>query len=274
MFPFPASPAGASLPCEPWLMNATTLRFLSMLPPGPVAAAATPPAPGALNSVCTFDPGSRLAVIRVMGILSKGDAGPASLDAVEDALDLLRERRPRAVAIHFNTPGGTANGLPEASAAIRAFSREVAPVLAYTDTMCLSGGYWLAAACDCFHAAPSAYVGDLGAHAALMDDSAHLMAEGVKVHLAASGPLKASGFTGQPVTPAQLAALQGAVARLSARFRAHVTARRPGIAPAAFSGGIWAAQDAPTRLHDGLLMSRSAHLAAIWGFLPKGSRRA
>ena len=44
--------------------------------------------------------------------------------------------------------GGTVTGVPEAAAAIRSFAENVAPVHSYTDTLCASAGYYLAAACN------------------------------------------------------------------------------------------------------------------------------
>lgn len=223
--------------------------------------------PGAINRVCTYDKKSRLAVINARGVIGKGlsslamNCGGLCLDQVEGALDALRSTSVEAVALHFNTPGGTVNGPPECSAAIRAFSEEVAPVFGYTDTMCCSAGYWLATACDSFHVASSAYIGSIGVYAYLIDTSAEWAASGRRMILAASGEQKAAGFPGVPVTDQQIASLKDGVARCANRFFAQVRTRRANVGNDAFDGDYWQAADAPPGLHDGFINSRGAHLA-------------
>ena len=223
--------------------------------------------PGAINRVCTFDKQSGLAVLNVKGIIGKGlstlsmNCGGVCLDQVEGALDQLRSMPVKAVALHFNSPGGSVNGTEECAQAIRAFSQDIAPVFGYTDTMACSAAYWLAAACDSFHAAPSAYIGSIGVYSYLVDDSAQWASEGRKMILVASGPQKAAGFPGVAVTEEQVTALRDTIARMASRFAAHVTSRRAGVDASAFSGAAWAAQDAPPALHDGFMRSRADHLA-------------
>jgi len=223
--------------------------------------------PGSINRVATFDKQSKVAVINVRGVTGKGlsnlsmNCGGVCLDQVENALDQLRGMSPSAVAMHFSSPGGSVNGTEECGAAIRAFSEEVCPVFGYTDTMACSAAYWLASACDTFHAAPSAYVGSIGVYSYMIDDSAEWAANGRKMILAASGPQKAAGFPGVPVSEEQIAALRATVSRMAARFHAQVRSRRAGIGDEALDGAAWPAQDAPPALHDGFLRNRTDHLA-------------
>jgi ClpP class serine protease len=226
--------------------------------------------PGAVNRVATFDKVSGLAVVNVRGVLGKGipawmtDFGFVSLDEIEGALDLLRALPVNSVALHVSSPGGTVNGVEEAAAAIRAFSDEVAPVFAYTDTMACSAAYWLAASANTFHAAPSAYVGSIGVYSYLIDSSAAWARNGLKMVLASSGPQKAAGFPGVEVTEEQIAALRTGVARMADRFFGYVRSRRAGIGDDALDGDFWPAQDAPAALHDGLMRSRADHLGYAW----------
>jgi hypothetical protein len=79
--------------------------------------------------------------------------------------------------------------------------------------------------------------------------------------LASSGPQKAAGFPGVEVTEEQIAALRLAVSRMADRFFNYVRSRRAGIGEEALDGDYWPAQDAPAALHDGMMRSRSDHLA-------------
>ena len=230
----------------------------------------TPLPPGAINRLTTYDKASGLAVINARGVIGKGlstlamNCGGLCVDQIEQSLEQLRSKNPKAVAIHINSPGGTVNGTEECGHALRAFSAEVAPVHAFTDTMCASAAYWLAASCDTLHVAPSAYVGSIGVYSYLVDDSAAWAAEGRRMILVASGPQKAAGFPGTVVTDEQVAELRATVGRMAKRFESYVMSRRPGIdANSAFSGAAWAAQDAPAGVHDGYLRSRSDHLAFV-----------
>lgn len=222
--------------------------------------------PGAINRVCTFDKASGLAVINARGVIGKGlstlsmNCGGLCLDQIEGAFDALRRMPVKAVAMHWNSPGGSVNGTEECAAGIRDFSETVAPVFGYTDTMACSAAYWIAAACDKFHAAPSAYIGSIGVYSYMIDDSAAWAMRGEKMILAASGPQKAAGFPGIPVTDDQIAALKNTVARMANRFFSHVRSRRASVGDDAFDGDYWPAADAPPALHDGFIRSRTAHL--------------
>lgn len=225
---------------------------------------------GALNSITTYDAASGLGIISARGVIGKGlsqlamDCGGLDLNQIEDGLDQMRGMKPKAVAIHFNSPGGAVTGVQECAAAIESFGAQVAPVFGYTDTMAASAAYWLACSCDMFHAAGSALVGSIGVYSSLVDSSAEAAAAGRKVYVVTSGAQKARGYPGVPVTPEHLTAVQAGVQRAEARFFGHVSARRQGVNGAeAFTGDYWPAQDAPFGLTDGFIRSRGDHLAFV-----------
>ena len=68
----------------------------------------------------------------------------------------------RAVAVLFDSPGGSAAGVPEAAARIAAAASGDTPVVAVADYLAASAAYWLAAACTAVVASPSAQVGSVG----------------------------------------------------------------------------------------------------------------
>lgn len=237
-----------------------------------------------------IDSASRIGQINVSGIIGKGldsfdmMCGGVCVDHIQMAMEHLAEFKPKALAMHYNTPGGVVTGVQETADFIAAWSREVAPVHAYTDTMCASCGYYLASSAVTFTAAASASIGSIGVYCAALDSSAAYEQRGLKMHLMASGWAKGQGTPGTPIAQDYLDFLQAGVDRAAARFYAHVTGRRMAqieaeaaaltaasgtvIEPAAWAsrimnGQYWDAQDAPRALFDGFFSSRRAHLSAL-----------
>ena len=289
---FPDYPRiSAALMEEPWAIvpehHRSLVRQLEAFVATPAVAALPsqrdrgpkPLAEGQLNYITTFDPQSRLGLINVHGVIGKGlstlamDCGGVDLNQIQDGLDQLTGLSPRAVLMHFNSPGGTVTGLQETAAAIDSFRTSVAPVFGYTDSMACSAAYWLATACDTFHTSASALIGSIGVMCAITDSSQQAAAEGRKVHVITSGEQKARGYPGVPVTEAQLNAIRASVSRMEARFFGQVQSRRPGVDPAiAFTGDYWPAQDSPAGLADGFLASRKAHIAFVQQTLAAAKR--
>jgi len=239
---------------------------------------------------------SKVGQILVQGIIGKGldsfdmSCGGVCVDHIQSALEHLGDLGARAVAIHFNTPGGTVTGVPEAAAAIRSFSESVAPVHAYTDTLCASAGYYLAAAADTITAAESADIGSIGVYSAIIDSSGYYEKAGIKVHLMASGWAKGQGMRGTVPSEDYLASVKADVMRHAERFWEHVSARRSAaivqesaaltaasgaeVSPAAWASAImqgqcWTAADAPRALIDGHLPNRAAHVRQLTAALTK-----
>jgi ClpP class serine protease len=242
-----------------------------------------------LAPIYAYDAKSGLAQLLVSGPIGKGLGlwslyfGGCDLDQLSQALEELAALKPKALAMHFNSPGGIVAGTEEFAAEIRAFADNIAPVHAYTDTQCCSCAYWLAAAADTFTAAPSADIGSIGVYSALFDTSRFYKEKGVDVHLITHGAFKGQGYPGVPISPEYLDLVQQDVARCEQRFYAHVASRRgaqitteaaaiaaAGVettpadhASAIMQGQSWMAQDAPRALCDGFFNSRAKHLAAM-----------
>jgi ClpP class serine protease len=238
------------------------------------------------------DAQSGVAQIYVNGVVGKAldsldmDCGGVCLDHVVAALEHVAEYSPTALALHFNSPGGTVTGVSEAADAITAFSRGVAPVHAYTDSMCASAAYWLACAADDFTAAESSYIGSIGVYCALVDSSKLYEDKGVFVKLISSGVYKGQGTPGVPLSE-QYVALRKQQCQATAErfFRAVIDARGDRIAGEAaavaeasgmpllpeewaasiMQGQAWYAGDAPRALTDGFHADRRAHLRSLGG---------
>lgn len=287
---------GQAVFCQPWMIRPAF--HAEVLVPQLLAARENPSRYAGVNEdrakqrmgpIYAFDGKTGLAQLLVSGVIGKGlssldmSCGGVCIDQLTQALDEISTLKPKALAVHFNTPGGTVTGVEEFSADLRAFGDGIAPVHGYTDTQCCSAGYWMAAACDTFTAAPSADIGSIGVYCALFDTSRMYKEKGVDVTVVTNGKYKGQGYPGTPISADYLAHVAADVARCEQRFYAHVATRRGAqittetaalaasgqeITPADHASAImqgqtWMAQDAPRALFDGFFTSRARHLAAI-----------
>lgn len=142
-----------------------------------------------------------------------------------------------SILLDVDSPGGSADLVPEAAAMIRNASK---PVTAIANTMAGSAAYWLASQADELAVSPSGSVGSIGVFARHTDVSRALDADGVTVTLLSAGPHKVEGNPYQPLSDSARTAIQASVDEFYDMFTADV-ARGRGIAQAdvegAFGGG-------------------------------------
>lgn len=141
----------------------------------------------------------------------------------------------RNVMLVINSPGGSVTGVPETGARIAALA-ETKNVFAYTEGMCCSAAYWLAAQCDQIFCTGSAQVGSIGVYLALVEQSEALKARGLKVTTVKEGSLKAAGAAWKPLTKDEEAHFQDQVTQIGEAFRDAVTAKRPDVAEETMQG--------------------------------------
>lgn len=271
------------LMCEPWAIRPDVhAQLVQQLEAHAAArAGATVKADGVnewrqargLDRMWEYDDESGHGLLRVRGIIGRGlsaldmECGGVCLDQVTDALGELAEMEPQSVTVHLTTPGGTVTGIPEAAAAFREFNGQVAPLHAYADVQCCSAGYWLAACCETFTAAPSATVGSIGVFTAALSSSKAAELRGYRVHLISSGKYKGAGTFGTDMTEEQLEFLRERVAGITEDFHGAVRAGRKRLKAEHMEGQMWYANRAPEGVHDGLVPSLRQHLAE---FLRRG----
>lgn len=197
-----------------------------------------------------------LALIRVSGIIGKHLSqlemvcGGYDLALFEEQLRNVEEdERIEKLVIYFNTPGGVGIGVGAAARAIRRVSEAGKMVLGYTDYQCCSAGMWLAAACDQFHAEPSAYVGSISTFIAAIDSSRAWEMEGYELKLFRTGELKAIGAGGKKWTEEEENFMQATVDRADAEFKGWMRERR-GLRDEVMNGAFWQAGNAPAGVVD------------------------
>jgi len=191
-----------------------------------------------------------VAVIQVQGIIDKSITdfemdcyGGYDINDLNNALSYIEGREDLTkVVINFNTPGGSATGVPETGARLAAM-RQKKEMHAYIDALCCSAGYWLASQCDVIASAPSAVTGSIGVYMALLDQTKALEMEGLKVNLIKSGRLKAMGASFKELTDEERGILQREVSMLHDEFKAAVTSLRK-ISDEAMQGQHFTGKDA------------------------------
>lgn len=216
-----------------------------------------------------FDDESGLAVVWLEGIICKRSpdmlSGPAVVDLAKFDLilkQLLTMPQITNIAIYLDTPGGCGIGLQESSALLEELG-EGRTVIAYADFQCCSAGYWLAAACGEFYAAPSAFIGSIGTYIAALDSSRAFEMEGLELKLFRVGNLKALGAPGKQWSKEEEEFLQAEVEKHGGQFKSYIKSRRKGIEDASMQGQWFTAGDAPAGLVDGLFRDLEDLLAAM-----------
>ena len=164
----------------------------------------------------------------LFGAVASGEIGTALREAGGRA-DI------KAVFLDIDSPGGTVAGTPELAAAVAALDK-AKPVYAFSSGQMCSAAYWIASQARAIYATPSAQVGSIGVVQAVVDDSAALAAEGIKVEVFAAGRYKSIGAPGTSLTDDQRELIRGNIEETAAEFRAAVLARGRAIPPEAMEG--------------------------------------
>lgn len=125
----------------------------------------------------------------------------------------------------FRSPGGIVTGIGECAAALRKLGTK-RRIVAFTDDLCASAAYWLAAQCERIDATPSADIGSIGVYLAFYDWCEYLAKAGIKLELFKAGELKGTGLTGNPLDPKSRQHLQEGVDDWYRQFTADVTRNR------------------------------------------------
>lgn len=189
------------------------------------------------------------ALIDIDGPMMKGFSkfGGASSVFTRRALRMAAaDGDAKNILLTIDSPGGHVAGTQSLADEVRA-ARAIKPVHAQIDDLGASAAYWVASQAESISANRTARIGSIGVVAVVYDESKKFSAEGVKVHVVATGPYKGSFAEGTEVTPDQLAELQREVDALNAHFLAAVRDGRgmkPSEVKALADGRVHIAKDA------------------------------
>jgi len=109
-----------------------------------------------VGDVITRDGGS-------LGPLPTGGGSTSADDIVEQIEQADADGNTEALIVKLNTPGGAIVPSDDIRRAAEEFD---GPTVAYAEDMAASGGYWIAAGCDEFHAREASVVGSIGVNGA------------------------------------------------------------------------------------------------------------
>ncbi|CAN5728797.1 S49 family peptidase [soil metagenome] len=200
-----------------------------------------------------------VTLLRLEGVIGAGTrlGAPALTDAgLAPLIEAAFRRRPKAVALVINSPGGSPAQSSLIAARIRRLSEErKVPVLAFCEDVAASGGYWLATAAEEIFVDASSIVGSIGVISASFGFHELLARGGVERRVHTAGEDKSLLDPFRPERPEDVARLKRIQAIVHANFIDQVRARR-GLklkGENLFSGEIWVGAGAvETGLADGI----------------------
>jgi len=192
----------------------------------------------------------RVAVIRLQGAIGAAARGAGLSDAaLAPVLErAFRRKRPVAVALAINSPGGSAVQSSLIAGRIRRLAgKHRLPVHAFVEDVAASGGYWLATAADDIWADESSLLGSIGVIAAGFGFQDAIAKLGVERRVHTAGRSKSMLDPFRPENPDDVARLERLLAPIHAAFIAQVRDRRGSRLAAdadLFNGDIWSGREA------------------------------
>ena len=193
-----------------------------------------------------------VAIIQVSGIITKrmdsfmkSCCGMHDIDDIEQALREAEENpRVRGIFLYVDSPGGSVTGTPECGKMVAETTK---PVVAFTDTMMASAGYWIPSGADVIVATPSSEVGSIGVYMAVLDASRAYEMAGYDQLLFKDGKYKGAGYPGTELTPEQSEHFQAEVMEISDWFKGAVTTHRIGVEAETMQGQTFGGNEAMRR---------------------------
>ncbi|MFA9478516.1 signal peptide peptidase SppA [Phycisphaerales bacterium AB-hyl4] len=195
--------------------------------------------------------GPSVVVLQARGTLMKH---ASSLDNATSTVELRRQIRAASrdseiggIMIVFESPGGSVAGTPELAREIR-LAAERKPVFAFVEDLAASAAYYAASQATRIYANDrTALVGSIGTVMATYDVSKLAERQGIEAVAFTTGPYKAAGMPGAPITPEQRAYFQDLVDRTQTSFSDAVVEGRGLTAEqlaAVETGQVWLADQA------------------------------
>jgi signal peptide peptidase SppA len=174
--------------------------------------------------------GALVSVVRLSGLI--GQLGPLRAGLTGQGVAPLLERAfaPKnlaAVALVINSPGGSPVQSSLIYSRIRALAQERdVPVLAFTEDVAASGGYWLACAADEIYADANSIIGSIGVISASFGFADAIDKLGIERRLYTAGERKSLLDSFTPTREEDVARLKSLQGEIHDSFKALVRARR------------------------------------------------
>lgn len=177
----------------------------------------------------------KIAIIDIEGMLANMKKG-GFLSPTENKLSLFvqeldkaeKDDHVKAVVLRINSPGGTVSCTDAMYQLLKRFKEKThKPVIASTQEVTASGGYYVACAADKIVAQPTSIIGSIGVIFFTFDASGTMSKIGLRSEAIKSAPFKDIGSPFRPSTAEERAIMQGIVDEYYARFKGVVTGNRP-----------------------------------------------
>ena len=163
----------------------------------------------------------KIAVISINGKMMKQQTsmggGTSTVAARRQVRSAMNDPDISGVALHVDSPGGTAAGTQDLADDVAALAKRK-PVLAYIEDFGASAAFWVASQSTHISVNRSGMVGSIGTYGVVYDTSGMAAMEGVKAHVVRAGQFKGVGTPGTEISQEQLAELQRNVDALNAHF--------------------------------------------------------
>ena len=135
--------------------------------------------------------------------------GGTSIDSVRAMFrSELADPAVKAILFDIDSPGGTALGVTEFAAEIRAARGGSKPIVAVANTLAASAAAWLGAQADEFVVTPSGQVGSIGVYAVHQEASKMLADMGITTTIISAGPHKVEANEFEPLSEEAKADIQ------------------------------------------------------------------
>lgn len=203
----------------PWaVMPSSLTAFVESIRAGVIEHSAQPTATGAQHV-------GNVSVIPIRGAIDNHSDwlaelfGGTSIDAIRAMFRAeMADPTVKAIVFDIESPGGTALGVTEFAAEIRAARGAGKPIVAVANTVAASAAAWIGAQADEFIATPSAQVGSIGVYAVHQEASKLLADMGITTTIIRSSPQKNDANEFEPLTAEARAELQKRVDTTYALF--------------------------------------------------------
>lgn len=190
-----------------------------------------------------------VAIVRLQGTIAQQSRGSLSDRSTAGLLEkAFRKGKHAAVALEINSPGGSPVQSSLIGSRIRRLADETGvPVIAFTEDVAASGGYWIASAADEIIVDPSSILGSIGVISAGFGAHVFLQRQGIERRVHTAGKSKSMMDPFRPETEEDVARLNRLLGQLHETFIAQVRARRGDKLadnPDLFTGEVWIGQSA------------------------------
>ncbi|WP_147126107.1 S49 family peptidase [Shimia ponticola] len=182
-----------------------------------------------------------VAVVRLEGIIASGRG--LNDQVIAPTIEKAFARKPAAVALVINSPGGSPVQSSLIAARIRRLAEEKeVKVYAFVEDVAASGGYWLACAGDEIYVDESSIIGSIGVISAGFGLHELIGRYGVERRVHTAGTSKSMNDPFKPEKAEDVERLKGWLEQIHQSFKDHVARRRAGKLPEdkdLFTGDIW-----------------------------------